>query len=97
MLAKSYLFVPGDDDKKMLKAKNSGADAVIFCLEDAVAESNKSVAREKVHRKRLIYDVFKNTHLAANLSLVINAGDKTNDSTSKTLCQTISRTMAAHY
>ena len=48
-------------------------------------------------RKRLIYDVFKNTHLAANLSLVINAGDKTNDSTSKTLCQTISRTMAAHY
>ena len=47
--------------------------------------------------KRLIYDVFKNTHLAANLPLVINAGDKTNDSTSKTLCQTISRTMAAHY
>ncbi|UYM17754.1 HpcH/HpaI aldolase/citrate lyase family protein [Endozoicomonas euniceicola] len=58
MLAKSYLFVPGDDDKKMLKAKNSGADAVIFCLEDAVVESNKSVAREKVrqflqaHQKR---------------------------------------------
>ena len=50
MLARSYLFVPGDNDKKMLKAKNSGADAVILCLEDAVAENNKKAAREKVRQ-----------------------------------------------
>ncbi|AMO54896.1 hypothetical protein GZ77_25305 [Endozoicomonas montiporae] len=48
MLAKSYLFVPGDNDKKMLKAKNAGADALILCLEDAVSEKNKKLARDKV-------------------------------------------------
>ena len=48
MPAKSYLFVPGDNDKKMLKAKSVGADAVIFCLEDAVAAANKKKARKKV-------------------------------------------------
>ena len=48
MLAKSYLFVPGDDDKKMLKAKGAGAEAIILCLEDAVAESSKKKARKKI-------------------------------------------------
>lgn len=50
MLAKSYLFVPGDNDKKMLKAKNAGADAIILCLEDAVAETSKKAARAKVRQ-----------------------------------------------
>lgn len=45
MLARSYLFVPGDSPAKLAKIADSGADAVIICLEDAVAEANKAEAR----------------------------------------------------
>jgi len=40
------MFVPGDSEKKLAKAQDLGADALILCLEDAVSESNKSKARE---------------------------------------------------
>ncbi len=46
MLAKSYLFVPGDSEKKQAKIQESGADAVIICLEDSVMEANKAMARD---------------------------------------------------
>ncbi len=46
MLNRSYLFIPGDSEKKMGKAQGLGADALILCLEDAVAEPNKGKARE---------------------------------------------------
>lgn len=45
---RSLLFVPGDSDSKLAKAAQSGADAVIFDLEDSVAPANKKSAREKV-------------------------------------------------
>jgi citrate lyase subunit beta/citryl-CoA lyase len=45
MIAKSYIFVPGDSEKKLSKAQDLGADAIILCLEDAVAEANKPKAR----------------------------------------------------
>lgn len=48
MLPKSYLFVPGDSEKKLAKAAGSGAGALILCLEDAVAEANKVKARRLV-------------------------------------------------
>lgn len=40
------MFVPGDSERKMAKAPSSGADVVIFDLEDAVAPGNKKLARE---------------------------------------------------
>ena len=43
---RSWLFVPADSNKKMMKALESGADAIIFDLEDSVASSQKTVARE---------------------------------------------------
>ena len=43
---RSWLFVPADSNKKMMKALGSGADAVIFDLEDSVAPEQKPVARE---------------------------------------------------
>jgi citrate lyase subunit beta/citryl-CoA lyase len=46
MLNRSYMFVPGDSEKKLGKAQDLGADALILCLEDAVSESNKGKARE---------------------------------------------------
>lgn len=63
MLAKSYLFVPGDDDKKMLRAKNAGAEAIILCLEDAVAESSKKKARKKVREFLLSHQSSVNAQL----------------------------------
>ena len=43
---RSYLFVPGDSERKLKKARDAGADALIVDLEDAVAPSAKSAARE---------------------------------------------------
>jgi citrate lyase subunit beta / citryl-CoA lyase len=46
--ARSWLFAPGDSDRKMEKAAGGTADIVILDLEDAVAESEKSKARTMV-------------------------------------------------
>ena len=43
---RSWLFVPADSERKIAKALESKADAIIFDLEDSVAPSRKSVARE---------------------------------------------------
>lgn len=43
--ARSWLFAPGDSEKKMEKARASAADIVIIDLEDAVAEAEKPHAR----------------------------------------------------
>jgi citrate lyase subunit beta/citryl-CoA lyase len=42
---RSWLFVPADSEKKIAKALDSEADAVIFDLEDSVAPTQKPVAR----------------------------------------------------
>src|SRR4051794_39898002 len=43
---RSWLFVPADSERKITKALDSEADAVIFDLEDSVAPTQKAVARE---------------------------------------------------
>lgn len=43
--ARSFLFVPGNDERKLRKALSSGADAVIADLEDAVTPEEKRTAR----------------------------------------------------
>jgi citrate lyase subunit beta/citryl-CoA lyase len=45
------LFVPGDRPDRFAKAAASGADAVIFDLEDAVSPDAKAAAREAVVRR----------------------------------------------
>jgi citrate lyase subunit beta/citryl-CoA lyase len=45
---RSFLFVPGDSEKKLAKVDDCGADAVILDLEDAVAPANKVLARSMV-------------------------------------------------
>jgi citrate lyase subunit beta/citryl-CoA lyase len=42
---RSFLFVPGDSGKKLLKAAESGTDALIVDLEDSVAPREKPRAR----------------------------------------------------
>lgn len=43
---RSLLFVPADSEKKLLKSLTSGADVLIFDLEDAVSLARKQAARE---------------------------------------------------
>jgi citrate lyase subunit beta/citryl-CoA lyase len=46
--ARSWLFAPGDSERKMEKATASAADIVIIDLEDAVAEGEKPKARTMI-------------------------------------------------
>jgi len=48
MIARSYLFVPGDRPDRFDKAMAAGADAVIVDLEDAVAPAKKTEARAAI-------------------------------------------------
>jgi citrate lyase subunit beta/citryl-CoA lyase len=43
---RSWLFVPADSEKKIAKALDSEADAIIFDLEDSVAPASKQAARD---------------------------------------------------
>ncbi len=43
--ARSWLFVPGDSERKLAKCWSSGADAIIIDLEDSVTAENKALAR----------------------------------------------------
>jgi citrate lyase subunit beta/citryl-CoA lyase len=47
-LPTTYLFVPGNRPERFDKALNSGADAIILDLEDAVDPASKDAAREAV-------------------------------------------------
>lgn len=46
MSPRSWLFVPGDSEKKIGRAIESDSDAIIFDLEDSVAPARKSAARD---------------------------------------------------
>src|SRR5690348_4145059 len=43
---RSWLFVPADSERKIAKALDSEADAIIFDLEDSVAHARKAAARD---------------------------------------------------
>lgn len=47
---RSFLFVPGDSQRKFDKARQGDADALILDLEDSVAQNAKPEARECVAR-----------------------------------------------
>jgi len=83
--ARSWLFAPGDSERKMEKATASGADQVILDLEDAVAEGEKSTARSKVsaflaanaaHRARLWVRInpMQSPHALKDLAAVMSGG-----------------------
>lgn len=45
----SYLFVPGNDLRKLNKALQTNADAIVLDLEDSVGTKHKAEAREMIH------------------------------------------------
>lgn len=50
LTARSLLFAPADDERKLAKAVAGDADAVVADLEDAVAPKAKSTARDVIRR-----------------------------------------------
>jgi citrate lyase subunit beta/citryl-CoA lyase len=81
-VARSWLFAPGDSDKKMTKATASSADIVIFDLEDAVTDAEKPKARSLVaaflaansqHRSKLWVRInpIQGPHALADLAAVM--------------------------
>jgi citrate lyase subunit beta/citryl-CoA lyase len=80
--ARSWLFAPGDSDRKMEKAAASGADIVLIDLEDAVAENEKQKARQGVlaflkaspsqrHRLWVRINPLQGPHAVADLAAVM--------------------------
>src|SRR5438270_8464625 len=83
--ARSWLFAPGDSERKMEKAAAGAADIVLLDLEDAVAEQEKPKARAMVaaflkananHRERLWVRInpLPGPHALADLAAVVPAG-----------------------
>ncbi len=81
---RSWLFAPGDSDRKMAKAAASSADIALLDLEDAVAPENKAMARQMVQdflkahaadRKRLWVRInpFDGPHTLADLAAIMPA------------------------
>jgi citrate lyase subunit beta / citryl-CoA lyase len=50
-LSRTWMFVPGIDHRKMVKARDLGADVLIYDLEDAVSINQKQMAREMVREE----------------------------------------------
>ena len=48
MIIRSWLFVPGDSERKQAKGRENAADALILDLEDSVAQDRQQVARDQV-------------------------------------------------
>jgi citrate lyase subunit beta / citryl-CoA lyase len=48
MIIRSWLFVPGDSERKLEKARSNVADALILDLEDSVSDDRQDVARQMV-------------------------------------------------
>lgn len=46
MIIRSWLFVPGDSERKLAKGRDNPADALILDLEDSVADDRQIIARE---------------------------------------------------
>ena len=47
-MSRSFLFVPADSDRKLSRAAESGADALILDLEDSVLAESRPAARDNV-------------------------------------------------
>jgi citrate lyase subunit beta/citryl-CoA lyase len=68
MIARSYLFVPGNRTERFDKALASGADAVVLDLEDAVTPDDKPVAREAVARYLMAADEALHARLVVRIN-----------------------------
>ena len=75
MPIRSFLFVPADSERKLARALEAGADALILDLEDSVAAANRPTARKlareflAAHDSRRIQRYVRVNPLASGLAL----------------------------
>ena len=67
--ARSYLFVPGNRPERFDKAAASAADVVVLDLEDAVAESAKADARERIVQWSARLDAQARSRIAVRINV----------------------------
>jgi len=65
--ARSYLYVPADNEERLAKADTRGADALIIDLEDGVAPNKKIQARQNLK------DFFQNFESTAEIWVRVNS------------------------
>ena len=80
---RSWLFAPGDSERKMTKASDSAADIVLLDLEDSVSPENKPAARTAVadflktredkHRIWVRVNPLRSGEIEADLDAIMNA------------------------
>lgn len=73
MTRRSVLFSPGDQSDLLRKAPESGADVVVFDLEDAVAPASKATARETV--VRALADIDADPEVCVRINPLDEGGD----------------------
>ncbi|HEX7405580.1 MAG TPA: CoA ester lyase [Candidatus Nanopelagicaceae bacterium] len=69
MIARSHLYIPGDDSERLARAVTRGADALIVDLEDGVAADRKSDARA------VLSDWLNNVETKAQIWVRLNSGE----------------------
>lgn len=69
MIARSHLYIPGDDSGKLAKADTRGADALIVDLEDGVAPDRRNEAR------LILTDWLNKTDAKAQIWVRLNGGE----------------------
>jgi len=74
MVRRTVLFSPGDQPDLLRKAPNSGADVIVFDLEDAVAPVRKETARETV--ADAVADVEPDSELCVRINPLDAGGER---------------------
>ena len=62
-IMRSFLFVPGDSERKLAKAASAAADALVLDLEDAVSADRIDIARRAVREYLVIHRDRRQTQL----------------------------------
>ncbi|PSP38955.1 CoA ester lyase [Halobacteriales archaeon QH_2_66_30] len=74
MVRRTVLFSPGDQPSLLRKAPDSGADVIVFDLEDAVAPAKKAAGREAV--REVVTELDPDPELCVRVNPVGDGGER---------------------
>jgi len=74
MVRRTVLFSPGDQPELLRKAPGSGADVIVFDLEDAVAPGKKAAGREAV--RDVVSEIDPDAELCVRVNRIGEGGER---------------------
>ncbi|PSP56550.1 CoA ester lyase [Halobacteriales archaeon QH_7_66_37] len=74
MVRRTVLFSPGDQPSLLRKAPDSGADVIVFDLEDAVAPAKKAAGREAV--REVVTELDPDPELCVRVNPIGDGGER---------------------